>query len=56
MRDLEATFFDTTTGEVSIEVKRPWLCQRNAEEFDHTEVTEQTGWRLKNKKINYKTI
>ena len=30
---LEATFFDTATGEVSIEVKRPWLCQRNAEEF-----------------------
>ena len=28
---LEATFFDTATGEVSIEVKRPWLCQRNAE-------------------------
>ena len=31
---LEATFFDTATGEVSIEVKRPWLCQRNAEEFN----------------------
>ena len=36
---LEATFFDTATGEVSIEVKRPWLCQRNADEFNHTEVT-----------------
>ena len=29
--NLEATFFDTATGEVSIEVKRPWLCQRTAE-------------------------
>ena len=51
---LEATFFDTTTGEVSIEVKRPWLCQRNAQEFDHTEVTEQTGWRLKIRKSTTK--
>ena len=51
---LEATFFDTTTGEISIEVKRPWLCQRNAEEFDHTEVTEQTGWRLKIRKSTTK--
>jgi len=51
---LDATFFDTATGEVSIEVKRPWLCQRNAQEFDHTEVTEQTGWRLRIKKSTTK--
>ncbi len=51
---LEATFFDTAAGEVSIEVKRPWLCQRNAEEFNHTEVTEQTGWRLRIKKSTTK--
>ena len=51
---LETTFFDTTTGEVSIAVKRPWLCQRNAQEFDHTEVTEQTGWRLRIKKSTTK--
>ena len=51
---LEATFFDTATGEVSIEVKRPWLCQRNAQEFDHTEVTEQTGWRLRIRKSTTK--
>lgn len=51
---LETTFFDTAAGEVSIEVKRPWLCQRNAEEFNHTEVTEQTGWRLRIKKSTTK--
>ena len=51
---LEATFFDTATGEVSIEVKRPWLCQRNADEFNHTEVTEQTGWRLRIRKSTTK--
>jgi len=51
---LEATFFDTASGEVSIEVKRPWLCQRNAEEFNHTEVTEQTGWRLRIRKSTTK--
>jgi len=48
--DLTATFFDTATGEVAIEVKRPWLCQRNAEEFNHAEVTEQTGWKLRVRK------
>ncbi len=51
---LEATFFDTATGEVSIEVKRPWLCQRNAQEFNHAEVTEQTGWRLRVRKSTTK--
>ena len=51
---LEATFFDTATGEVSIEVKRPWLCQRNAEEFNHAEVTEQTGWKLRVRKSTTK--
>jgi hypothetical protein len=51
---LEATFFDTATGEVSIEVKRPWLCQRNAEEFNHAEVTEQTGWKLRIRKSTTK--
>jgi len=51
---LESTFFDTATGEVSIEVKRPWLCQRNAEEFNHAEVTEQTGWKLRVRKSTTK--
>jgi len=51
---LEATFFDTATGEVSIEVKRPWLCQRNAEEFNHAEVTEQIGWKLRVRKSTTK--
>ena len=47
---LENTFFDTATGEVSIEVKRPWLLQRNAEEFNHTDVTEKIGWKLRIRK------
>ena len=51
---LEATFFDTTTGEVSIEVKRPWLCQRDATEFNHAEVTENTGWKLRIRKATTK--
>ena len=51
---LEATFFDTAIGEVSIEVKRPWLCQRDAAEFNHAEVTENTGWKLRIKKATTK--
>ena len=41
--NLQGTFFDTATGEVAIEVKRPWLCQRNVEEFNHAEISEKTG-------------
>ena len=48
--NLQGTIFDTTTGEVSVEVKRPWLLQRNAKEFNHAEVTEKIGWRLRIRK------
>ena len=48
--DLQGTFFDTATGEVSIEVKRPWLLQKNSEVFSHAEVTEKTGWKLRVRK------
>jgi len=48
--DLQGTFFDTATGEVSIEAKRPWLLQRDAKEFNHAEVTEKIGWRLRIRK------
>jgi KH/beta-lactamase-domain protein len=47
---LENTFFDTATGEVSLEAKRPWLLQRNAEEFNHAEITEKIGWKLRIRK------
>ena len=48
--DMQGTFFDTATGEVSIEAKRPWLLQRDAKEFNHAEVTEKTGWKLRIRK------
>ena len=48
--DLQGTFFDTATGEVSVEVKRPWLLQNNSEVFNHAEVTEKTGWKLRVRK------
>ena len=47
---LQGVIFDIATGEVSIEAKRPWLLQRNAAEFNHAEVTEQTGWKLRIRK------
>jgi len=52
--NLQAIFFDTTTGEVSIEVKRPWLCQRNVDEFNHAEMTEKTGWKIRIRKSTNK--
>ena len=52
--NLQGLYFDTTTGEVSIEVKRPWLCQRNAEEFSHADISEQTGWKLRIRKSTNK--
>ena len=48
--NLQGTFFDTATGEISIEVKRPWLLQKNAEDFSHADVTEQTGWKIRVRK------
>ena len=48
--NLQNTIFDTTTGEASIEAKRPWLLQRNSKEFNHVDVTEKTGWRLRIRK------
>jgi len=51
---LQGLFFDTTTGEVSIEVKRPWLCQRNVEEFNHAEMAEKTGWKIRVRKSTTK--
>ena len=48
--DLQGTIFDTATGEVSVEVKRPWLLQRNSKEFSHVDTTEKTGWRLRIRK------
>ena len=48
--NLQGAIFDTTTGEVSVEAKRPWLLQRNAKKFDHVLITENTGWRLRIRK------
>ena len=52
--NLQGILFDVTTGEVSIEVKRPWLCQRKVEEFNHAEITEKTGWKLRIRKSTTK--
>lgn len=48
--NLQSTFFDTATGEVSIEAKRPWLLQRDATEFNHADITEKIGWKLRIRK------
>jgi len=48
--NLQGTFFDTAIGEVSIEAKRPWLLQRNPEEFNHADITEKTGWKIRIRK------
>ena len=47
---LQSTFFDTATGEVSVEVKRPWLLQKNSDVFNQAELTEKTGWKLRIRK------
>lgn len=48
--NFQGAFFDTATGEVSIEAKRPWLLQRDAKEFNHAEITERIGWKLRIRK------
>lgn len=47
--ELGGTYFDTATGEVSVEVKRPWLLQNNPE-FNMSKLTEEMGWRIRVRK------
>lgn len=47
--ELQGTFFDNATGEMFIEVKRPWLLHNNPE-FNIPQLTDSTGWRLRVKK------
>ncbi len=48
--NLQGTLFDTSTGEVSLEAKRPWLLQRSVKEFNHADLAEKIGWILKIRK------
>lgn len=43
--DLRGTFFDTATGELTVEVKRPWLLNNNAA-FNIADLVAKTGWRV----------
>lgn len=47
--DLRGTFFDDAIGEVTLEVKRPWLLMRNPR-FNHNQITEEVGWRIRVRK------
>ena len=38
--NLQCTLFDTSTCEVSLESKRPWLLQRSVKEFNHADLAE----------------
>ncbi|MSS86533.1 MAG: beta-CASP ribonuclease aCPSF1 [Thaumarchaeota archaeon] len=48
--NLQGILFDTSTGEVSLEAKRPWLLQRSVKEFNHADLSEKIGWILKIRK------
>jgi hypothetical protein len=47
--ELQGTFFDNAVGEMSVEVKRPWLLHNNPA-FNIPQLTESTGWRLRVRK------
>ena len=47
--ELGGTFFDTATGEVSVEVKLPWILQNNPD-FNLAKLTEKMGWRIRIRK------
>ena len=47
---LQGTIFDTTTGEVSIEAKRPWILQKKSDDFNQFDLIEKIGWRLRIRK------
>ena len=48
--NLQGAIFDTTTGEVSVEAKRPWLLQKNSKAFNHAEMAEKIGWMIRIRK------
>lgn len=52
--DLRGTFFDDAIGEVTLEVKRPWLLMRNPH-FNHNQITEEIGWRIRVRKATTKS-
>ncbi|MDE1766862.1 MAG: beta-CASP ribonuclease aCPSF1 [Thaumarchaeota archaeon] len=47
--DLRGTFFDTATGELTVEVRHPWLLNNN-EPFNMTDLVSKTGWRVRIRK------
>ena len=47
---LQGAIFDTTTGEVSIEAKRPWILQRKSDDFNQFDLIDKIGWRLRIRK------
>jgi hypothetical protein len=53
--EIKSTFFDTALGEVTIEVKRPWILNPQTEEgaaynFDLIDLVEKTGWKIRIRK------
>src|SRR5690349_23309374 len=47
--ELGGTFFDTATGEMTVDVKRPWLLN-NTDAFNMPELVSKTGWRIRIRK------
>ncbi|MEO9307298.1 conserved hypothetical protein [Nitrosotalea sinensis] len=47
--ELGGTFFDTATGEMTVDVKRPWLLN-NTDAFNMPELVSKTGWRVRIRK------
>ncbi|GIU72250.1 MAG: hypothetical protein KatS3mg003_1729 [Candidatus Nitrosocaldaceae archaeon] len=53
--EIKSTFFDTALGEVTIEVKRPWILNPQTEEgpaynFNLIDLVEKTGWKIRIRK------
>ena len=46
---LKGTFFDTATGELTIEVMHPWLLNNNPS-FNIADLVSKTGWRVRIRK------
>ena len=47
---LQNTFFDAATGEITLEVKRPWLFHKDGSAFSMVDASEKTGWMIRIKK------
>ena len=54
--EVKSTFFDTALGEITVEVKKPWIVNQpdtSTNDFNMIELINKTGWKIRVKKASH---